>query len=91
MKILDFLEEFYFKYFSGSTANSENGWVRYVVYGVMFIPLTLGLFFTIIGLIDLARFFGNVLLIMLIPFAVVWIIVYFYHNWKLKNLGKKWK
>ena len=91
MKVLDLLEEFYFKYFSSSAAHSKDGWVRYLVYGIMSIPFTLGFFFTVIGFIDVARFFGNVLLIMLIPFAVVWIIVYFYHDWKLKQLNKKWK
>lgn len=91
MKWLDLLENFYFKYFSGSTADSKDGWVRYVVYGIMFIPLVLGLFFTVIGLIDLARFFGLVLMWMLLILAVPWIVVYFYHNHKLKNLGKKWK
>jgi len=43
------------------------------------------------GFIDVARFFGTILTWMLIIFAVPWIVVYFYHNWKLKNLGKKWK
>ena len=91
MKALDWLEEFYFKYFSSSTAHSKDGWVRYLVHGIMSIPFTLGFFFTVMGLIDVARFFGTILTWMLIIFAVPWIVVYFYHNWKLKNLGKKWK
>jgi len=91
MKALDWLENFYFKYFSSSTASSDDGWVRYLVYGIMFVPFVVGFFFTIMGFMDLARLSGNILLYMLIPFAIIWIVVYLYHNYKLKKLGKKWK
>lgn len=91
MRVMDWLEEFYFKYFSESTADSDDGWVRYLIFGIMCVPPVSGFFFIILGFIDLARFFGSVCLCMLIIAAIVWIVVYFYHNYKLKKLGKRWK
>jgi hypothetical protein len=92
MKALDWLENFYFKYFSSSTLDDRRyNWVRYVWFGIMFIPFSLGFLFTVLGFIDLIRFFVHILMWMFIPFAVGWIVVWFYHNSKLKKLRKKWR
>jgi hypothetical protein len=88
---LDKLEELWFKYFSSSTLDSKDCWVRYVVYGIMFIPFVFGFFFTIIGYMDLARLCGWILVAMLVPFAVVWIIIWIYHYWKLRKFNKHWE
>jgi len=90
MKALDWLENFYFKYFSNSTI-PKFMWVRYLTVGIMMIPFTLGMLGIIMGFIDLTRFFVHMLLWMLVPFVVGWIIVYFYYNNKLKKLQKRWK
>ena len=91
MKALDWLEDFFFKYFSSSTSDTKDSWVRYVVFGIMCIPFIAGIWFAVMGFINFALFFGKVLSIMLIPFAIIWIVVYFYHNYKLKKLQKRWK
>lgn len=91
MKTLDWLENFYFKYFSSSTADTKDSWVRYVVFGVMLIPFVAGMWFTAVGFMNLAQFFGDILFVLVTIFAVPWVIVYYYHNYKLKKMQKKWK
>ena len=92
MKALDWLENFYFKYFSFSTIDDRrDNWVRYVWLGILMIPFSLGFFFTVAGLYDLVRIFINIFLGLFIPFVVGWIVVWFYHIWKLKKLNEKWK
>lgn len=91
MRWLDWLEKFWFRYFSSSTLDSKDYWVRYIVYGIMMIPFSLGFLFTILELSDLVGICSYILAGMLVPFAIVWIIVWFYHNWKIKKFNKYWE
>jgi hypothetical protein len=89
MKALDWLESFYYKFYSESTIPSLR-WVRLLTAGIMMIPFTLGLLGTIIGLVDLVRVSTHILGCMLFPFVIGGFIVHFYHNWRLKKLKDKW-
>jgi hypothetical protein len=81
------IEQFWFKYFSYSTRNSEDCWLRYMVYLILFIPSAIGVGLDILGkngLIWIYIFCG-----LLIIFAIPWIIIFFYHNWRIKNRGAR--
>jgi len=91
MKFLDQLEERWFWWFSISTIDTKHWQVRDTVGAIMLIPFAFGFLFTVMGLQDLVRIFIYIELGMLVPFALVWIFIFFYHNWKLKKLGKGWK
>ena len=91
MKFLDWLENKWFLWFSRSTLDTQKLQVRDVVAIVMLIPFMFGFVFTILGLQDLVRIFIFIELGMLVPFALVWIFVFFYHNWKIKKLNNKWQ
>jgi len=89
MKLLDWLEGFYYKFYSESTVPGLR-WVRLVTAGIMMVPFTMGLLGTIIGWVDLVRVSTWVFVFMLTPFVIGGFIVHFYHNWKLKKLNNKW-
>jgi hypothetical protein len=77
------LEEFWFRYFSYSTINSKYGWVRYLWYVILLIPLVIGV------VLDLFHKNGHVPLFIFLgmfgSFAIVWMVVWFYHNWRIKH------
>ena len=78
-------EIFWFKYFSANTANTSDGGVRRVVAGVMCIPLLIAFFFTVVDMMAVAKVFGLIYAGLLVAFAIVWIFVFFYHNWRIKH------
>jgi predicted Na+-dependent transporter len=90
MKLLDWLEDFYYKYYSESTI-PKLLWVRYLTAGIMMVPFVLGLFGTMIGWVDLVRVSTYIFLAMLIPFVIGGFIVHFYHNYKIKQINKRWR
>lgn len=89
MKWLDWLEEMFFRFFSESTQYTKDGWVRFVVYILFVIPLVVAVVLDQTGhdyrpaMVIFAALF--------LPFCILWIITWFYHNWKIKQLNKKWK
>ena len=89
MKILDWLEEMFFRFFSESTQHTKDGWVRFVVYLVFLIPIVVGVVLDQIGKNYLPAI--TVFAVLFLPFCLLWIITWFYHNWKIKKLNKKWK
>jgi hypothetical protein len=90
MKVLDWLESFYYKFYSESTL-PKYLWVRYFTVGIMAVPFSIGMIGTVTGWMDLARLGTWVFIAMLTPFVIGGFIVHFYHNQKLKKLNNKWK
>lgn len=79
------LEELWFRFFSENTANTKDWWVRYLVWGILATPAIIGVIVNEVkgnnaGLPWIYVFAG-----MLLVFAIVWIIVYYYHNWRIKH------
>jgi hypothetical protein len=91
MKILDWLEETMFRYFSYATKDSEYRGVRWVVFISFLIPVVLGVCFMGMGLMDLMRLCAGIFMWMFISFCLLWIIVWIYHNQKMKKLDNRWK
>ena len=83
--MLNKLDDFWFKYFSIATINSPDGWVRKAVGGVMLIPFLISFAFVIFDNMPVAQFIGFIYAGMLLVFAIVWIFVFFYHNWRIKH------
>lgn len=77
------LEIFWFRYFSYSTTDSKDGWVRWVVTGVMFFPAVIGAIMDINDRNALPWIW--IYIGLMVAFAVVWITVWFYHNWRIKH------
>ena len=76
------LETFFFKYFSESTKDNEDSWVRWA-FALLLIVLALGAVITDqTGNLMASRVFLSVFNIIFVPFGVLWIIVWFYHNRK---------
>ena len=81
------LEEFMFKYFSWSAFVSDKyGWVNYTLFGIFITPLIIGVILDQLGkdYIPALIVFGCLFL----PFCLVWITVWFYHNWRIKHENK---
>lgn len=81
------LEEFWFKCFSESAAVTNVGWVRYIVVCVMAIPAIIGISKNLIlggsaGIGWMFIYFGILGL-----FGLVWIVIRFYHYWRIKHEG----
>ena len=83
--MLNKLDDFWFKYFSIATINFPDWWVRKAVVGVMLIPFLAALFCSIIGADAAVKVFGLIFCFMLLIFGIVWIFVFFYHNWRIKH------
>jgi hypothetical protein len=77
------LEIFFFRYFSQETFGNKDGWVRNVVAIIMFIPFLTAFTLTVIG--KNAKIPTYIFMGLLVPFAVLWIIVWFYHNYRIKH------
>lgn len=80
------LEKIYFRYFSIATIGSKEWYVRYLVYVIFLIPLCVGI---ILDLFDKdwripIYIFTGIFFI----FGILWIITWFYHNWRIKKLNK---
>ena len=79
------LEEFWFRIFSEKTINTKDWWVRYVVWAILAFPFVVGV------IINATHHFkGGIgwILVgcgMMVIFAVIWITVYYYHNWRIKK------
>lgn len=79
------LEELWFRFFSESTLNSKDWWVRYVVWFIIALPMIIGV------IINATHNFKGGLgwllfgLGLLIVFAIVWIVVFYYHKWRIKH------
>ena len=80
------LELFFFRYFSQETLDSKDGWVRRLVGLIMFVPFLIAFVLTIMW--KSAKVPTYIFMGMLIPFAIVWIVIFFYHNWRIKHNGK---
>ena len=85
MKTLDKLEVFFFRYFSESTIDTKDWWVRYVFGGVMLIPMGLGFVFTVLDKYIPAKICTLTFTGMLVVFSALWITVWFYHRHKIKK------
>jgi hypothetical protein len=76
------LEEFWFRYFSESTLNTKDCWVRYVVALILAFPYIVGILLDILGMdYTIPVLIGVVLMVC---FAALWITVWFYHENRLK-------
>lgn len=84
------LEAFRFRYFSRSTLdNDDDNWLRYVVAIAMLVPAAIGVVFDLTGQRVEAVIWFCIFTGLLVGFAVVWIVVWFYHNWRLRHESKK--
>jgi protein-S-isoprenylcysteine O-methyltransferase Ste14 len=77
------LEIFWFLYFSRYSEETSVWWVKYVVYVIMATPMLIGFIFTTLGL-D-AKIPTYIFIILFVPFALVWIIVWIYHKYRIKK------
>ena len=86
-KVMKRLEQFWFKCFSSETLEDPTYfWVRWVWYIILIIPLIIAVILDhfksdyIPALIVFGCLFG--------PFVIIWIIVWFYHRWRVKKENK---
>jgi Flp pilus assembly protein TadB len=81
------LECWWFKYFSYATVESKDQWLRWVVYLAIFIPALTG---CILDFLFIGGFVFEMIAVgILVPFSILWITVYFYHNRRIKKLNKQ--
>ena len=79
------LEAFFFKYFSESTKDSEDSWVRWA-FAILLLAIGMGVAITDSNGYEVAaRVLVYIFNAIFVPFGVLWIIVWFYHNWRIKN------
>lgn len=79
------LEIFFFKYFSTSTIdNDDDNWLRYLVALILFTPALLGIVLDTTGRPISALLCFILFMALMVIFGVVWIIVFFYHNWRIR-------
>jgi len=80
---------FWFRYFSENTINTKDWWVRDVVWFIMALPMIIGVIINVThnfkGGLGWALIGGGILGI----FAIIWIFVFFYHNWLIKKENEK--
>lgn len=73
-----------FRYYSFSTlGNNKDVWVRYITVIVFAIPIIVAIVLDQLKLnyiIPLYIFMG-----LFLPFAVIWIIIWFYHKWRIRH------
>jgi uncharacterized membrane protein YesL len=82
------LEEFWFRYFSQATEYTKDNWLRMTVAGVMLLTTLLGVIFDTFGYPRLAKVSFLLFSLEMIIFALLWITVFFYHNWRIKHESK---
>jgi hypothetical protein len=79
------LEELWFRFFSESTINTKDWWVRYVVYATMFLPMLTGVIINVVK----GEQFGLAWVLVgggiLVVFGIIWIVTWFYHIWRIKH------
>jgi hypothetical protein len=77
------LETFFFRYFSFETLNTKDSWVRYT-WAAILTSLAM-----IACILNATTGKGQILILIFITlftiFALLWILVFFYHNWRIKN------
>jgi hypothetical protein len=88
---MDKLEETWFRYFSNDALGTKDAWGHLLLWGVLFIPLVFAIIFILTGFMDPMRFCVKWFLWELGLFCVIWIIVYIYHNQKMKKFDNHWK
>ena len=79
------LEEFYFRYFAQSTIESEDIWLRAMVSLTMILTALTAVVFDVLLLPKLARVTLFIFAGEMGIFGLLWIIVFFYHNWRIKH------
>jgi len=79
------LEQFWFKYFSYATKDNEDSWVRWAVATYLSGLASVGIIADVLGVKDLAEFSFTALLISFAIFGTLWIIVWIYHNIRLRR------
>jgi Na+/melibiose symporter-like transporter len=79
------LEEFWFRIFSEKTANIKDWWARYVVWTILATPFIIGVIINLV--LGGSKGIGWVLVGcgIMVVFAIIWITVFFYHNWRIKK------
>jgi uncharacterized membrane protein YhaH (DUF805 family) len=81
------LEQWWFRYFSYATKDNDDAWVRWLVMFILCVPCTIGC------VLNLTHGKGQTWILisffMLIAFAIPWITVYFYHNYRIRKEQKK--
>jgi len=79
------LEQFFFRYYSYDTLNDDRyNWLRYVTAIIFLIPVVGAVVLDLLNIncrIPLCVFMG-----LFLPFCVLWIVVWFYHNWRIRKL-----
>lgn len=79
------LEAFWFKYFSYSTLGNEDDWVRYAVVVFLTAVAIAGITCDVLDKRTLAKVLLNSYGILLLLFGIIWIVIYFYHNYRIKH------
>jgi high-affinity Fe2+/Pb2+ permease len=80
------LEEWWFHYYS--TAMFYAGidlWVRYVTWGILALPAIAGIVLDQLGMPIGAGLCFILFMALMIVFSALWIIVWIYHNWRIKH------
>jgi len=79
------LEQFFFRYFSTSTLYAEDAWVRWAPYSAMMALVAGGIFSESLGAPILAKILFFSFAGIFTTFGILWIIVWFYHNWRIRH------
>jgi len=82
------LEQFFFRYFSQSTQFSEDAWLRWAFYTFLFVLVAGGILNENLGAPIIAKIFFFSFAGIFTTFGILWIIVWFYHNWRIYHEKK---
>ena len=86
MKALANLEKWWFRLFSQETVDDEDyWWVRIVVVGIMIWTGFGAMVFDMSHKAAPAKVLFIIYTIEIFLFAFLWLIVWFYHNWRIKH------
>lgn len=83
--ILRKIEEFYFRYFAQLTIESEDIWLRAIISLIMILTALLAVVLDVLMLKQLARIVLFIFAGEMGVFGLLWIIVFFYHNWRIRH------